>query len=352
MEKIENIGYIYKITNLINNKCYIGQTTKSIEERWNQHKNDAFRKKRYTYNYPLYRAFRKYGFENFSFEVIEKCKISELNDKEIYWINFYNSYHNGYNQTLGGNGTKNLELNEQEVIEKYKEFQTLEKVAKFFNCSRNTINKILNKHNITITSAQDHAKQKAFTVYMLNDNHEVLKIFNSLREAGRWVFDQGLTKRSRELAHTRINDALYLEQKCYGYYWYCLEYSKEDKENYRNKKKIRDKRYNYKNHKKVYSNKQTNFNFCKICGSQISESAKICAKCHSQQNSNKAIKEKQEKGITREFLKQEIRNKSFTQIGKEQGVSDNAIRKWCKLYNLPSKSSEIKKYSDEEWKNI
>lgn len=45
MEKIENIGYIYKITNLINNKCYIGQTTKSIEERWNQHKNDAFRKK-------------------------------------------------------------------------------------------------------------------------------------------------------------------------------------------------------------------------------------------------------------------------------------------------------------------
>ena len=71
-------------------------------------------------------------------------------------------------------------------------------------------------------------------------------------------------------------------------------------------------------------------------------------------NTTEKIKQKiiKERNISREFLKQEIRNKSFVQIGKEQGVSDNAIRKWCKSYNLPSKSSEIKKYSDEEWNNI
>ena len=120
MDKTENIGYIYKITNLINNKCYIGQTTKSIEERWNRHKRDAFNKEKYNYEYPLYRAFRKYGIENFSFEIIEECETSELNEKEIYWINYYNSAKSkGYNQSLGGKGNKTLNLNEQEVINKY-----------------------------------------------------------------------------------------------------------------------------------------------------------------------------------------------------------------------------------------
>ena len=132
MEKIENIGYIYKITNLINNKCYIGQTIKSIEERWRDHKCKAFNSSSKCYNYPLYRAFRKYGINNFSFEIIEKCKISELNKKEIYWIQYYNSYKKGYNQTLGGDGTKSLELNEQEVIEKYNELKNLAKTAVFF----------------------------------------------------------------------------------------------------------------------------------------------------------------------------------------------------------------------------
>lgn len=54
----------------------------------------------------------------------------------------------------------------------------------------------------------------------------------------------------------------------------------------------------------------------------------------------------------REELKQMIRNKSFLSIGKEYGVSDNAIRKWCKSMELPFKKEEIKKYSDLDWSNI
>jgi uncharacterized protein YjcR len=56
--------------------------------------------------------------------------------------------------------------------------------------------------------------------------------------------------------------------------------------------------------------------------------------------------------VTREELKKLIRIMPFTQIGQKFNVSDNAIRKWCDKYNLPHKSSEIKKISNDEWENI
>ena len=56
--------------------------------------------------------------------------------------------------------------------------------------------------------------------------------------------------------------------------------------------------------------------------------------------------------ITRDTLKEKIRNETFVDIAKEYGVTDNGIRKWCKKFDLPTKSSEIKRYTDDEWKNI
>ena len=94
---------IYKITNLVNGKSYIGQSV-NIQKRFNAHKSVAFNPNDANYNYPLYRAIRKYGLENFSFEVLEECDISELNNKEIYYISKYNTYGKcGYNQDKGGN---------------------------------------------------------------------------------------------------------------------------------------------------------------------------------------------------------------------------------------------------------
>lgn len=92
---------IYKITNLLNGKCYIGQS-KDIEVRW---KNHIWR---YKYkerdNLFLYQAMRKHGIENFSFEVLQECDEEELNDLEIKYIAQYQSFPNGYNMTAGGNG--------------------------------------------------------------------------------------------------------------------------------------------------------------------------------------------------------------------------------------------------------
>ena len=91
---------IYKITNLINNKCYIGQSI-NIQRRWREHRARRG-------SSPLYKDMKIYGVENFSFEVIEECHINELNTKEIYWIKYYNSFYNGYNRTPGGQTRNNI----------------------------------------------------------------------------------------------------------------------------------------------------------------------------------------------------------------------------------------------------
>lgn len=94
---------IYKITNLINGKIYIGQSV-DINKRWRQHKRNSQIKGR-EYDKYLYRAFRKYGLENFSFEVIEECSRELLNEKETYYIQYYKANNEtfGYNETSGYN---------------------------------------------------------------------------------------------------------------------------------------------------------------------------------------------------------------------------------------------------------
>ena len=89
---------IYKITNKINNKVYIGQSI-NIEKRWGEHKHNAFNQNTHTYYYPLYLAIRKYGLDSFVFEIIEECLTEELTIREQYWMDYYHSLDGncGYN---------------------------------------------------------------------------------------------------------------------------------------------------------------------------------------------------------------------------------------------------------------
>ena len=95
---------IYKITNKINNKNYICQTIKSLDERIKNHIKESKKES----NRPFLRSLIKYGIDNFSFEIIDYANnLDELNDKEIYWIDKFNSLSpNGYNITAGGQGKK------------------------------------------------------------------------------------------------------------------------------------------------------------------------------------------------------------------------------------------------------
>lgn len=109
--------YIYKITNKINNKVYIGQTIHSIESRWKRHQYDAFKKDTH-----FARAIRKYGAENFIVEQIDIANSKEeLNEKEIYWIKYYNSTIDGYNSTDGGEDTNTYKYRTEEEMNITKE---------------------------------------------------------------------------------------------------------------------------------------------------------------------------------------------------------------------------------------
>ena len=89
---------IYKFTSKITGMSYIGQSIQ-LEKRYQDHINEAQQNRR---NSKWYQALREQGIDNFEYTILEECKPAELNQREIYWINYYNSYHNGYNSTPGG----------------------------------------------------------------------------------------------------------------------------------------------------------------------------------------------------------------------------------------------------------
>lgn len=115
---------IYKITNTVNEKCYIGQSI-DIKKRWAKHKREAFAASCKHYHYPLYQDIREYGIENFEFEVLEECDAVKLNNRESYYIKQYDSLNNGYNQTEGGGGQLHYnELTEDVVLTIIQELKT------------------------------------------------------------------------------------------------------------------------------------------------------------------------------------------------------------------------------------
>lgn len=95
------MAYIYSITNKTNNKKYIGKTI-DLKHRWNNHIYDLSNNKHHSCK--LQNAWLKYGQNNFQFDIVEEVDEINLNDREKYWIQYYDTYLNGYNETFGGDG--------------------------------------------------------------------------------------------------------------------------------------------------------------------------------------------------------------------------------------------------------
>ena len=131
---------IYKITNIINQKCYIGKSI-DIERRWQEHKTNYLRKNTKEYNCVIYRAFRKYGIENFTFEVIEECSLNCLSEKEQYWIHIYDSKKHGYNMTDGGEGK--ITIDREKVKELWDNGMSVGEIKDILMCGKSSITRIV-----------------------------------------------------------------------------------------------------------------------------------------------------------------------------------------------------------------
>lgn len=150
------MGLIYKCTSP-SGKSYIGQTIFNEQHRWTDHCCRAYRKQDPGYNYKLSRAIRKYGKENFTIEILENNLPKELlNEREKYWINFYDTFLNGYNQTLGGEG--NLKIQDEEILNLWKEGLCCVEIAEKLKVSR----KIIEKRIENLPISKEERKIRAF----------------------------------------------------------------------------------------------------------------------------------------------------------------------------------------------
>ena len=140
-------GIIYIIKNNINNKVYIGQTTTTLQTRFSQHCKKSTIANRH---YKIYNAIKKYGKEHFFAEELEKdIPLNKLNEKEIYYIEKYNSLTNGYNSTKGGDGRIiNKKYNEVQIIKEYNNGKSCSEIGKIFDVSYATISRVLKRLNV------------------------------------------------------------------------------------------------------------------------------------------------------------------------------------------------------------
>lgn len=149
------VGYVYKALCRCTNKCYIGITITSLRNRKGQHIRSSFNPNRHDYNLHFHRAIRKYGKDEFEWEVIEKIEsddkkalMADLKLLEIKYVEEYDSYYNGYNSTKGGDTITILEKRVKVFEENgtyIRIFDSRRDVAKFYNISEDCVGSVCNR---------------------------------------------------------------------------------------------------------------------------------------------------------------------------------------------------------------
>lgn len=205
------MGYIYKITNTVNNKHYIGKTEKSDPyKRWKEHiyASKQLRNK----NRPLYRAINKYGSENFAFEVLFYAFDSSI--MEIYFIELYNSCRKGYNATFGGDGKAYKD--KKDVVPLYNVHKSIAKVALLTGLCTETVSDELKNKGVKVLTCSEVSVLNAKQVVLLDLNIE----FRSSKEAACYIKNIGLSNSTIKHIRATIQKCCAgKEKRGYGFTW-------------------------------------------------------------------------------------------------------------------------------------
>ena len=201
-------GYIYLITNKINGKQYVGQTARDIWTRFEEHCSN-------THGSAIGNAIQKYGYANFSLQELEAVELERLDEREIFWIDHYNTYQNGYNKNKGGDAVREyphlLVVEKNLIVDSVEEFGRMaeeqvgwsrQSIVKKIREILDTDNTFLNYHfrkvdPIEILSSEDEIKDWIQTLQIrFTGKHiycfELQKEFESIAECAKYLLDNNL----------------------------------------------------------------------------------------------------------------------------------------------------------------
>ena len=218
------MAYIYKIVNKVNGKTYIGQTTDTLESRFQEHVTESLRVR--SKNRPLYKAFSKYGIENFYIEALETLPSDTeiLQRQEIFWIAQYKSFCGdadswGYNATRGGDSR--LLFDHNLIAQDLVKTGCLQQTSINCNCTTDTVVKIAKAYSIPYMSSQEFTREtcsKPLNQYDLKGN--LIQTFKNKEDAERWIRSNGISNSKGGAIHTHIVEVCKGKRKtAYGYKW-------------------------------------------------------------------------------------------------------------------------------------
>lgn len=195
------LGSLYVIRNSVNTKVYVGKTYKQINSRFAEHLREA---KNGNKTRPLHRAIIKHGGDKFSIKCLGKYSEGDLEVAEIQAISEYDSYKSGYNATLGGDGTRYLQVSDEEIINIYKTCSNLNETGLILNIDPKTVKTVLLANSISITKTKVLSRRKP--VKLLDINEE----FDSAEDCAQFLIDSDISEAN--LVRTMIG----IQRVCQG----------------------------------------------------------------------------------------------------------------------------------------
>ena len=208
------MAIIYKITNRINDKMYIGETIRDLKTRWREHVSEAFNEG-HGYYYHLHCAIRKYGVNNFTIKAIDTCNDNERFEVEAYYISLYNTYipDNGYNHDPKSEGY--YKVSTEDIMREWNKGKGIIDISRSLSCHRGTISQRLRNNGITLEDIKKRASinsslRQGLPIEQYTLEGEYIKTWPSASEC----------QRQTGYIQTAISSVSRLEQyMAYGYLW-------------------------------------------------------------------------------------------------------------------------------------
>lgn len=214
------MGIIYKIWNEVNDNLYIGQTICALQQRWQKHLRDS--KERDTH---LYFAMRKYGVEKFHIEQIEEVPDIALDEREKYWISYYNSYYDGYNSTFGGEGRPTSDITFEEVEGLWKQGYGISEIVDILGTTKTVVRNRIYKSELYSDEEAERRGRK--NLYVKKQKGIIQKTLD-----GKFIayYESGVQAQEKTGIDRRaISQALRNAGKSGGYVWEYADINQRNK---------------------------------------------------------------------------------------------------------------------------